>query len=128
MYNKQQIKDKIEELGLEHYVIYTGGAMVMQGLREEATDLDIGVYPEDFRRLSEGREITTAPFTKERMIQLGDVEVFEMRIRRVPTNEVDGITVQALRSVYAWKMEMNRPKDRDDMLLIAEYLLPEGLK
>lgn len=128
MFNKRQIIEKIEELGLKDYIVYTGGSLVMHGLRDEATDLDIGVYPKDFERLRGAQEVTNAPFTGERMFRLGDVEIFEFRIHRVPTKEVDGVTVQALRSVYAWKMQMNRPKDRDDMLLIAEFLLPEGLK
>lgn len=129
MYDKQKIKETVERLGFEEHIIYTGGSMVMHGLRETTNDLDIGLYEKDFNQLRAGRQTVPGSFTNETSFQLeGDIEVFLIGKTRVPTKTIDNLKCQTMGSVYAWKLAMDRPKDRDDLLSIAEYLLPFDLQ
>lgn len=128
MFDKARIKETIKRLGVSEYIVYTGGSMVMHGLKETTEDLDIGLYPDDFYRLREERQLHQAPFTGDQSFHLDDIEIFLIGVRRVPAVEKEGVLVQVLRSVYAWKMQMDRPKDRPDLLAIAEYFVLEDFE
>lgn len=128
MFTKTDIKETIKELGVSEHIVYTGGAMVMSGLKNATEDLDIGLYPDDFYRLREDRQLHQAPFTGDQSFRIDDIEIFLITIRKDPTTVVDGVTIQTMSSVYSWKMQMDRDKDRDDLITLAEYFFAEGLK
>lgn len=128
MFTKRDIKETLKELGVTEHIVYTGGAMVMCGLKNATEDLDLGLYPDDFYRLRGDRELHQAPFTGDQSFHIDDIEIFLITIRKYPTEVVDGVTIQTMASVYSWKMQMDRDKDREDLVALAEHFFLEGLK
>lgn len=120
MYTKEMIKQAIDILDLEaaDYLLYSGNSLVMHGIRETATDLDIGVTPEIFARISKGEVIEEAKWTGQRMFKAhSTIEFFEVpNLDETPSRMIDGVRVQSLMSVVAWKQQYGtREKDIEDL-------------
>ena len=106
----------------EDFWLMTGASLVLQGIREETHDIDLGVSRALFERLkAEGH----TPFVDEdgdRKIVLDEyTEVFpEWRPQAVET--VCGLPCATLESTLAIKRKLGRPKDRADIARIEAEL------
>lgn len=121
MFNKEQIKNTINELGISNneYILYMGGSLVMNNIRPTTMDLDLGVSKEVFATLSKGHDITIAKWTGDRKFDNGNLEIFEkIDLNNVSSEIIDGVTVQTLDSVIEWKQNGGREKDLKDIALI----------
>lgn len=102
--------------------------MVVHGLREQANDLDLLVERELFEALGREHGFVEPKEGKPKFVDLGpDVEMSDNSDNAFPADsiaraiEIDGVCVQPLEDVLAFKKKMNRPKDQPDIgLLDAE--------
>lgn len=124
MFTKEDIRQIITQAGFksDDYVLFTGNSLVVRGIRETSDDIDLGVTSEIFEELHLDEPITLAKWSGVRTFKMGDIEVFEYPdLAVVPSEIIDGLNVQTLDSIIAWKKEFGREKDIADINLITEY-------
>ncbi len=105
------------------YWVITGGAMVLYGIRDEATDIDLGCTNEMANRLeSEGFLHKITPDGNRWFKLGGDIEVFENWLFDT-VDLVEGIPVISLCGLLEMKKGLGRPKDRADAELIEGFIV-----
>ncbi|WP_405685312.1 hypothetical protein [Streptomyces sp. NBC_00057] len=125
-------------LALGDYVVAGSGPMLAHGLRETVGDLDVVARGAAWKAAVSLAEPVPAPSGHGRMVLLfgGCLEVFD---RWLPGSAepdelieaaefIQGIPFCPLLEVAVWKKRSNRRKDREDLLLIQNYLNGTGLK
>jgi hypothetical protein len=130
---------KLLSLNLEpgDYVVAGSGPLLAHGLRKAVGDLDVVARGAAWKVAIDLSEPVPAPSGHGRMVLLFDgcLEVFD---RWLPGSAepdeliegaelIQGIPFCPLLQVAAWKERSNRRKDREDLLLIQNYLNRNGL-
>ncbi|MBR5948755.1 MAG: class I SAM-dependent methyltransferase [Clostridia bacterium] len=106
----------------KQYWVITGGAMVLYGIREEATDIDLGCTSAMADRLEAEGFLHKITPDRNRWFKLGgDIEVFENWLNGT-VDSAGGIPVVSLQGLLEMKRGLGRPKDRADVELIEEFL------
>lgn len=122
--NKTEIIEKLRAFPYDssQYWVITGGAMVLYGIRDEATDIDLGCTSEMANRLeSEGFLHKITPDGNRWFKLGGDIEVFENWLCD-KADSVEGIPVISLCGLLEMKKSLGRPKDRADAELIEGFM------
>ena len=121
---RTDIIEKLESFpyGFDSCWVITGGAMVLYGLREETSDIDLGCTPQLADRLEADGYLHEVMDDGNRWFKLGeDIEVFEnWGSETVVTPE--GIPVLSLRELRELKQRLGREKDLRDIARIDAYL------
>lgn len=105
------------------YWVITGGAMVLYGIRDEATDIDLGCTSEMANRLESEGFLHKFTSDGNRWFKLGgDIEVFENWLCD-KADSVEGIPVISLCGLLEMKKSLGRPKDRADAELIEGFIV-----
>ncbi|MBQ4429492.1 MAG: hypothetical protein II871_06940 [Clostridia bacterium] len=123
--NKTEIIEKLRAFPYDssQYWVITGGAMVLYGIRDEATDIDLGCTSEMADRLeSEGFLHKITPDGNRWFKLGGDIEVFENWLCD-KADSVEGIPVISLCGLLEMKKGLGRPKDRADAELIEGFIV-----
>lgn len=121
---KEEYLQLVDSLNLDknEYCIISGGVMVMYNLREETQDVDLKITPKLFKNLKQSYTLT--PSSKyDNLFELG--EKIELKVEEIHFENVawvDGYPVESLEKTLRWKLENNRPKDKEDIRKIQEYL------
>ena len=106
----------------EDYWVLTGGAMVLYGIKEKTSDIDLGCN----RKMADILEQDGFSFkiteSGNRHFKYSDhIEIFENWINDTVT-QVEGIPVITLAGLIDMKKELGREKDHKDIELIRGYL------
>lgn len=125
--------EELKKLNLpkEKFAVFGSGPMAIRNLRE-SRDIDIIVTQEVWNKLAEKYPISS----KERAeggimkkIQVDEIEIygdwppFESVEKLIKEADIiNGFRFVKLGKVLLWKKYLNREKDRQDILLIEEYL------
>ena len=123
---KMKKTDIIEKLrafpyGLDDCRVITGGAMVLYGLREETSDIDLGCTPRLADRLEADGYLYQVMDDGNRWFKVGDdLEVFE-NWGDGHVVQRDGIPVISLQELRAMKQRLGREKDFRDIRLIDAF-------
>ena len=122
MLDKKQIIARLEELHLDDtkYWLITGGAMVLYGLREQTSDIDLGCTSDLADLLQqEGFPVERMPDGTRKIVVAEDVEIFENWLEdRV--ERFEGVPVISIRGLIEMKRALGREKDFRDIQLILE--------
>ena len=122
MLDKKQIIARLEELHLDDtkYWLITGGAMVLYGLREQTSDIDLGCTSDLADLLQqEGFPVERMPDGTRKIVVAEDVEIFENWLEdRV--ERFEGVPVISIRGLIEMKRALGRKKDFRDIQLILE--------
>lgn len=121
--NKVEYLRELDKLQLDksRYCIIAGGVMLLHGLKDSTEDIDIKVQPDYFEELKSRFTFTKSPKPYPGLYELSDI--VEVATRKFDTVEmVDGYPTEPLTEVLAWMKENNRPKDREKIKTIEEYL------
>lgn len=122
MLDKKQIIARLEELHLDDtkYWLITGGAMVLYGLREQTSDIDLGCTSDLADLLQqEGFPVERMPDGTRKIVVAEDVEIFENWLEdRV--ERFEGVPVISIRGLIEMKRALGREKDFGDIQLILE--------
>ena len=124
---KNEIINRLDSLSLEktQYWLVAGAAMVLYGIRDVTSDIDIGCSKKLADELAAKGCPTTVMPNGMRRIQISqNVEAFEnWYYDRVCIH--DGIPVITLDGLLEMKRELGREKDFKDVMLIEYYLSGE---
>ena len=107
------------------YWVVAGGAMVLYGLREETSDIDLGCTTLMADRLERDGYLSKISSDGSRCFKVGDIEVFENWLFD-RTDTVDGIPVISLEGLLAMKKSLGREKDQKDVEAILAFLEAQG--
>ena len=121
--NKVEYLRELDKLQLDksRYCIIAGGVMLLHGLKDSTEDIDIKVQPDYFEELKTRFTFTKSPKPYPDLYELSDT--VEVAAREFDTVEMaDGYPTEPLTEVLAWMKEHNRPKDREKIKIIEEYL------
>ena len=122
MLDKKQIIARLEELNLDDtkYWLITGGAMVLYGLQEQTSDIDLGCTSDLADLLQqEGFPVERMPDGTRKIVVAEDVEIFENWLEdRV--ERLEGVPVISIQGLIEMKRALGREKDFRDIQLIRE--------
>jgi len=122
--DKQTFLAKLDALNLDEkrYCIIAGGSMLMHGLRGTTADIDIKICPDYFEELKERFDFAKSPKYPYLWEISDDIEVAVLEYDQKDVDIVDGYPVESLESFLAWMLENNRPKDKEKIAAIQNYL------
>lgn len=122
MLDKKQIIARLEELHLDDtkYWLITGGAMVLYGLREQTSDIDLGCTSDLADLLQqEGFPVERMPDGTRKIVVAEDVEIFENWLED-KIERFEGVPVISIQGLIEMKRALGREKDFRDIQLILE--------
>lgn len=124
MLKKEEIIRLLKEAAFdtEDYWVTSGAAMVLYGIKDATRDIDLGCTSQLADKLQENGYGTEILHDGSRRIIFSDtIELFEnwiedqvILLEELPVVSMDGIITM--------KEKLGREKDRNDILLIKEYL------
>ena len=110
------------------YWLITGGAMVLYGIREETSDIDLGCTARLADRLEADGYLHAVRANGKRWFKVGsDIELFEDWLYDTITL-ADGIPVISIQGLIDMKRGLGREKDTRDVELIEKYLRAVSMK
>lgn len=122
--NKAEYIKKLDALNLDkdRYCIISGGIMLLYGLKETTEDIDIKVKPDYFEELKSRFEFKKSP-KYPYLYELDDeTEVAVLDYNTTDVKIVDGHPVESLELQLKWMIENNRPKDKEKIKIIKNFL------
>ena len=120
---KNDILEKLRAFPLDPdgYWVVAGAAMVLYGIREETTDIDLGCTHKTADRLEAEGYPPQRMRNGKRRFGIGDFEIFEdWLFDRVVS--VDGVPVISKQGLIELKRELGREKDLRDLERIEQHL------
>lgn len=122
--NKSEIIEylKIFSYNKHDYWVITGSAMVLYGIKEQTSDIDMGCTSEMADQLEQAGYAYKITESGNRHFQYDEcTEIFENWLKDTVT-EVEGIPVITLHGLLEMKQELGREKDRKDIQLIKDVM------
>ena len=128
--NKQEYLQKLDELALDKnkYCIISGGVMLMLGLRDKTSDIDIKVTSDYFEELKSRFNFKKSPKFSYLYELSDEVEVAVQDFTKESIEYVDGYPINKIENELDWKIKNNREKDKPDIERIKKYLRRRELK
>lgn len=112
----------------EEFVLSSGGACVMHGVREETNDMDMAVSPEFFNSLLKLHKYGTHTFKgwfDEPQLSLEYNERIDLHRGDLSTSTtvmIEGVCCYSLDTLLRQKSKMNRNKDQSDIARLKELI------
>ena len=128
--NRTEIIERLRDFpyGRKDYWVVAGGAMVIHGIREETSDIDLGCTSSMADRLeAEGIPFAVTADGSRRFRIGSDIEVFENWLYDKVILS-DGIPVISVHGLLTMKQHLGRDKDRRDIALISQYVRRQTAK
>ena len=106
----------------DNYWLLTGGAMVLYGIKEQTSDIDLGCNKKMADMLEHDGYLFNLSESGNRHFKYGDcIEVFENWINDTVTL-IEDVPVITIAGLIEMKEELGREKDFKDIAIIEEYL------
>ena len=121
--NRKEIINELKKYNLnpKKYIIISGAAMVLYGIKEETPDIDIAVTKEYKKELLSKYECELEnPETDSYIID--DVLNFGANYYKRRREYIDGFPVSTIEDLIDLKVKLNRAKDKKDLKLIFKYM------
>ena len=122
--NKKEFLKKLDSLNLDknRYCIISGGVMLLYDLKSTTEDIDIKVRPDYFEELKSKYEFKKS-LKYDYLYELDDkTEVAVSYYNDDDIRIVDGYPVESLELQLKWMLEQNRPKDKEKIKIIEDFL------
>lgn len=123
--NKEELLKLVESLNMpkDEYYILGGGSLVMFGIKETTSDLDLCVSEELFARFKEEYNLDEKDKNECGFYNISDIiEVISNPKDEFTYEEIDGYKVEELKRILEFKKKRNAPKDRPYIKRITKYL------
>lgn len=127
--NKEELLKLVESLNIpkDEYYILGGGSLVMFGIKETTSDLDLCVSNELFAKLKEKYNLDEKDKNECGFYQISDIiEIIPNPKEEFTAQEIDGYKVEELKRILEIKKKRNALKDKPYIEKITQYL--EGQK
>jgi len=127
---KQEYLEKIDSLGFDKdkYCIISGGVMLMLGLREETSDIDLKVKPDYFQELQKKYNFKKSNKFSYLYELSNEIELAVQDFSEDEVDYIEGYPINKVENELEWKIAHNREKDKNDIENIKVYLKRKGSK
>lgn len=123
---KQEYLDRLEKLKLDknRYCVISGGVLLVYGLKDTTSDIDIKIRPDYFEELKSIINFKKSPKLEyDDLYEIDDdIEVAVRDYDDADVRMVDGCPVESLELTMQWWIDHNRPKDQEKIQLVKDYL------
>ena len=124
--NKEQIIKILKnyKLNSKEYIVISGAAMVILGIKEKTNDIDISVTKEYYEYLKNNYNVTFDKINRynNEVYFIDNVINFGIDYYTENYINVDGINVESPNEILKLKRSLNREKDLKDIKLIENYM------
>ena len=125
--NKEQLLNELKKLDFPvgDYYLLSSGCLMLYGMRDTISDIDLCISDELFEKIKDKYELTEDKVNECGFYKINDeLEVVVNKKEEVATAyEIkDGIPVEKLTSILAYKVNRNKEKDQKDIENIRKYL------
>ena len=124
--NKEQIIKILKKYKLNNkeYIVISGAAMVILGIKEKTNDIDISVTKEYYEYLKNNYNVTFDKINRynNEVYFIDNVINFGIDYYTENYINVDGINVESPNEILKLKRSLNREKDLKDIKLIENYM------
>ena len=121
--NKKELLKKVDSLNLDKdkYCIIASGALLMYGLVDSCSDVDLRVTESLFNELQSKYNMNQS----DRYDYVFELEEFDINCKNFSSNDirfVEGYPVESLERQLKWMLENKRDKDKEKIIIIQKYL------
>ncbi len=124
--NKKEIIETLRKYNFDKdkYLVISGAAMVLLGIKESTTDIDIAVTDDYYKFLLENISCTFDRVNEYGMESYSIDNVIDFCTTYYDANKffIEDIPVQEPQKILELKISLNREKDKKDIKLIKEYM------
>lgn len=124
--NKNDILEVLKRYNFDNnkYIVISGAAMVLLGIKDETTDIDIAVTDEYKKKLLENYKCHFERINEygETCYMIDDVINFSVTYYEDNKEYVEKIPIQPIESILDLKQQLNRSKDESDILLLRKKI------
>ena len=127
MINKEQIEALLNRylLNKNEFIVLSGSALVLYGIKDETHDIDVAVSKEYFEFLLETYKCEIEKYDIKNNVYvyyIDNIINFSTNYYDVDYNVINGFKIQTIESILELKESLNREKDKKDIVKIKRYL------
>ncbi len=123
--DKQEIIKRLRELNLpkDEYYVLSGASLVLRGIREKCSDIDLCISEELFADVKDKLGMTPEKINSCNFYHLSDsLEIVVDKKDRFNMEKGDEFNLEDINTILAFKESRNLPKDQRDIANIKKYL------
>ena len=124
--NKKQILEVLKKYNFDKnkYIVISGAAMVLLGIKESTSDIDIAVKEEYMEYLLNNYNCTFEKINvyNKQVYFIDDIINFSTSYYSEDNILVDNIPIQKTEDLLKLKLYLNREKDKKDIKLLREFI------
>ena len=124
--NKKEIIEKLKEYNFDNnsYMIISGAAMVILGIKESTHDIDIAVTKDYYNYLLNNYNCKFDRYNEynNKCYIIDDVINFGIDYYNENNIMIDNIPIQNINDIFELKKFLNRKKDIEDIEKIKKYI------
>lgn len=123
--NKEEILKVLNKYGFDtkEYIVLSGAAMVLLGIKEYTNDIDITVTEDYYKYLLNNYNCTLEKVSEQnnKVYFIDNIINFRVDFYYTECVVVNNIRVQSIESILKLKKSLNREKDKKDIDLLKKY-------
>lgn len=123
--NKEQVLKMLEELNLpkDEFYVLSGASLVLRGIREICSDLDLCISEELYEKIKDKYELTDDKKNECNFYHISDeLEVVVDKKEKFNWEICEPYNLENLNTILEFKIKRNKPKDQADIENIKAYL------
>ena len=122
---KVELLNLLKELNFpkDEYYVLSGASLVLRGIREEANDLDLCISEELFKQIKDKYNLTEEKKNECGFYKINDnLEIVVDKKDDFKMEIGEKYNLEDLQTILDFKIERNKPKDKEDIENIKLYL------
>lgn len=123
--DKEEVTKQLRKLSLpkDEYYVLSGASLVLRGIREQCSDIDLCISEELFKKLKNQLGMTPDKLNKYGFYHLSNsLEIVVDKKTRFNMEEGEEFNCEDINTILAFKKSRNLPKDQRDIANIEKYL------
>ncbi len=123
--NKQEIIKRLRDLNLpkDEYYVLSGASLVLRGIREKCSDIDLCISEELFADIKDRLKMTPDKINSCNFYHLSNfLEIVVDKKSWFNMEKGDEFNLENINTILAFKESRNLPKDQQDIANIKKYL------
>lgn len=123
--DKKEVVKRLKELNLlkDEYYVLSGASLVLRGIREQCSDIDLCISEELFEKIKNKLKMTSDKLNECGFYHLSDsLEIVVDKKSRFNMEEGEEFNYEDINTILAFKKSRNLPKDQRDIANIEKYL------
>ena len=123
--DKEQVLKMLEELNLpkDEFYVLSGASLVVRGIREICSDLDLCISEELYEKIKDKYELTDDKKNECNFYHISnELEIVVDKKEKFNWEICEPYNLEDLNTILEYKVKRNKPKDQADIKNIKAYL------